>query len=84
MFRIAAVATLALALTVSTSAWTQQQFQTEQQAQAHCPKDVVVWLNLPTGVYHLKGARWYGATKSGAYVCKAEADKAGDRQSLRG
>jgi hypothetical protein len=44
----------------------------------------VVWLNLPSGIYHLKGQRWYGRTKSGAYVCKQEADKAGDRGSLNG
>jgi hypothetical protein len=59
-------------------------FQTEQQAQEHCPKDTVVWLNLPTGIYHLKGQRWYGRTKQGAFVCKREADKARDRGSLNG
>lgn len=60
------------------------QFPTEQEAQKHCPSDTVVWVNLPTGVYHFKGQRWYGATKSGAYVCKAEADKAGDRATKNG
>jgi len=59
-------------------------FQGEQEAQKHCPADVVVWVNLPTGVYHFKGQRWYGTTKSGAYVCKAEADKAGDRPTKNG
>lgn len=59
-------------------------FPTEQAAQSHCPADVVVWLNIPSGIYHLKGQRWYGRTKSGAYVCKQEADKAGDRGSLNG
>jgi hypothetical protein len=47
-------------------------FVTEQQAQQHCPDDTVVWLNTRTGVYHLKGTRWYGATKEGAYVCLKE------------
>jgi hypothetical protein len=56
-----------------------QTFSTEQLAKQHCPTDTVVWLNLPTGVYHFKGERWYGNTKSGAYVCQKEADKAGDR-----
>jgi hypothetical protein len=60
------------------------QFPTEQQAQQHCPTDTVVWLNLPTGVYHLKGQRWYGRTKRGAYVCRIEADSAGDRPSQNG
>lgn len=59
-------------------------FDTEQQAQQHCPSDVVVWLNIPSGVYHFKGQRWYGATKSGAYVCKKEADQAGDGATRNG
>lgn len=59
-------------------------FPTEQEAQKHCPADVVVWVNLPTGVYHFRGQRWYGNTKSGAFVCKAEADKAGDRPTKNG
>ena len=59
-------------------------FATESQAQAHCPSDEVVWLNLPSGIYHIRGSRWYGATKSGAYVCRAEADKAGYRASKNG
>jgi hypothetical protein len=45
-------------------------YPTEAQAQQHCPADTVVWLNLPTGIYHAKGQRWYGRTKSGAYVCR--------------
>src|ERR1700677_3629027 len=49
-----------------------QQFQTEQQAQEHCPQDTVVWLNTNSGVYHFRGQRWYGNTKSGAYVCEQE------------
>lgn len=59
-------------------------FPIEQQAQQHCPNDIVVWLNTPTGIYHYKGERWYGATKHGAFVCKQEADQAGDRGSLNG
>jgi len=59
-------------------------FSTEQQAQQHCPNDTVVWVNLPTGVYHFKGERWYGATKRGAFVCQKEADQAGDRATRNG
>lgn len=59
-------------------------FPTQQDAQKHCPSDVVVWLNLPTGVYHFQGQRWYGNTKSGAYVCRKEADNAGDRPTRNG
>ena len=59
-------------------------FDTETAAQAHCPRDVVVWLNIPTGIYHEKGMRWYGRTKHGAYVCRKEADAAGDRDTRNG
>ncbi len=59
-------------------------FATEDAAQAHCPRDVVVWLNVPSGIYHYKGERWYGRTKHGAYVCQKEAIAAGDRASENG
>jgi len=59
-------------------------FDTASAAQAHCPKDVVVWLNIPSGIYHYEGERWYGRTKHGAYACEKEAIKAGDRASLNG
>jgi hypothetical protein len=59
-------------------------FDTESAAQAHCPKDVVVWLNIPSGIYHYKGERWYGRTKHGAYACEKEAIKVGDRASENG
>lgn len=68
----------------SQSSHTLIQFATEREAQVHCPSDTVVWLNLPTGIYHLQGQINYGKTKSGAYVCKTEADQAGDSQSHNG
>ena len=60
-----------------------QFFSTESAAQAHCQKDQVVW---PTnsGIYHEMGMIWYGHTKAGAYVCRAEADAAGDRDTRNG
>jgi hypothetical protein len=59
-------------------------FDTEAAAQAHCPHDVVVWLNTNSGIYHEKGMRWYGRTKHGAYVCRREANAAGDRDTRNG
>jgi hypothetical protein len=41
-------------------------------------------VNTKTGVYHLKGERWYGVTKDGAYVCRKEADAEGDRITRNG
>lgn len=60
------------------------QFRTEQNAQAHCPTDTVVWLNLPTMIWHYQGQRWYGRTKHGAYVCQKEAAAAGARATHNG
>jgi hypothetical protein len=54
-----------------------QLFSTEQLAKQHCPTDIVVWLNLPTGIYHFKGQRLYGNTIYGAYVCQKEAGQTG-------
>src|SRR5438067_556928 len=31
------------------------QFQTEVQAKSHCPSDIVVWVNLPSKIYHFPG-----------------------------
>lgn len=59
-------------------------FATEAAAQAHCPSDVVVWLNTKTGIWHEKGMRWYGRTKQGAYVCRKEAAAAGYRDTENG
>jgi hypothetical protein len=59
-------------------------FNTEDAAQSHCPRDTVVWLNIPSGIYHYKGERWYGRTKHGAYACEKEAVAVGDRASLNG
>jgi hypothetical protein len=61
-----------------------QLFASETAAQKHCPRDEVVWLNTNSGIYHEKGMRWYGNTKAGAYVCKREADAAGDRDTRNG
>lgn len=53
-------------------------YPSESAAKQACPNDIVVWLNTKTGFYHYKGQPWYGTTTVGAYVCKAEADGAGD------
>lgn len=70
--------------TTDTAAGSLTLFKTELQAPRHCPQDTVVWLNLPSGIYHFKGQRWYGNTNTGAYVCEQEADQAGDRATRNG
>jgi hypothetical protein len=57
------------------------QFQTEAQAKSQCPADLVVWVNLPSKIYHFAGHKSYGTTKSGAYMCEKEATAQGFRAS---
>ena len=59
-------------------------FTTETNAQTHCPDDVVVWLTVPSSIYRFRGQHWYGGTDDGAYVCKRDADQAGDRPTETG
>lgn len=61
-----------------------QLFTSEASAQTHCPADEVVWLNIASGIYQQKGMRWYGRTRHGAFVCRKEADAAGDRNTRNG
>jgi hypothetical protein len=57
------------------------QFADEVSARARCPTDTVVWVNLPSKVYHFAGTKSYGTTKRGAYMCEKEAIAAEDRAS---
>ena len=59
-------------------------FSTEDAAQTHCPRDVVAWLNISSGIYHYKGERWYARTKNGAFVCQKEAAASGARGTRNG
>jgi hypothetical protein len=52
-------------------------FRTEEQAQAHCPKDTVVWVDPQSGIYYLRGHGSYGRSNAGRYACRGEADGAG-------
>jgi hypothetical protein len=49
------------------------QFADEGFAKAHCPPDTVVWVNLPSKVYHFAGTKNYGTTKrvNGVEFCTA-------------
>ncbi len=42
-------------------------------------KEVTVWVNTRSGVYHCSGSRWYGKTKQGKYMGECEAIKDGNR-----
>ena len=75
---------IGLSICGAASADPAQYFRDANAAQRHCPNDTVVWLNIPSHIYHFPGTRWYGATKSGAFVCEREADDEGDRAARNG
>jgi hypothetical protein len=57
------------------------QFADESSAKARCPSDTIVWVNLPSKVYHFAGTKSYGTTKRGAYMCEKEAISGENRAS---
>jgi hypothetical protein len=57
------------------------QFADEASAKARCPADTVVWVNLPSKIYHFAGTKNYGTTNRGAYMCEKEAIAAENRAS---
>jgi hypothetical protein len=75
---------LIVGIALSMPALALETFADEGKAQQHCPKDIVVWLNLPTMIWHYKGQRWYARTKHGAFACEKEAGAAGARGTHNG
>ena len=74
----------AAALLVPTStgfaqAFVQTKFASEETAQQHCPRDMVVWLTLPGNTFVVKGDPRFGTTQRGAYMCERDAIAAGNR-----
>jgi hypothetical protein len=59
-------------------------FQSEIQAQQHCPNDTVVWLDFHKRTYYIKGQRLYAQGRTGTFVCQEEARTGGYRRSLLG
>jgi len=57
------------------------QFADEVSAKGRCPTDTVVWVNLPSKVYHFAGGKSYGTTKRGAYMCEKDAIAGENRAS---
>jgi hypothetical protein len=73
-----------IGLALAFPAFGQKTFSDEVQAQQHCPADKVVWLNIPTMIWHYKGERWYARTKHGAFACEKEAAASGARGTKNG
>lgn len=59
-------------------------FRYESQAQRHCPRDTIVWLDFGRGRYYLKGQRRYASGNTGSFACRREARDSGHRRSLLG
>ena len=49
-----------------------------------CPGDAVVWVNLRSKGYHVQGDKFFGHTKRGKFMCKKDADAAGDHEIKAG
>jgi hypothetical protein len=68
-------------LTLAAEARGVREYDREDQAQKHCPKDTVVWSEFKGGgLFHLKGSPRYGKTPDGGYLCRQEAERAGWRE----
>src|SRR4051812_12233665 len=52
-------------------------FRTEQQAQEHCPRDTVVWLDPQSGLFELKGHGSYGISGTGRCVPRRSGTRGG-------
>ena len=59
-------------------------FRYEEQAQRHCPDDVVVWLDFRKGRYYSRRQKLYGRGFDGSYVCLKEAQDSFYRRALLG
>jgi hypothetical protein len=57
------------------------QFADDASAKATCPTDTVVWVNLPSKIYHFVGTKSYGTTRRGAYMCEKQAIAGENRAS---
>ena len=52
---------------------------TEADAKRACANATVVWVNRASKIYHAGGTRSYGKTRSGFYMCEANAERMGFR-----
>ncbi|MDX1934787.1 MAG: thermonuclease family protein [Capsulimonadales bacterium] len=47
-------------------------------------KDVTVWVNTNSGIYHYPGQRWFGNTKHGMFMKEKDAQAQGYRATMNG
>lgn len=74
------IAVLAISM-VAAQARELREYQTEAQAQRHCPKDSIVWSDIRgSGFFIPKGEPRYGKSPDGGYICRKEAEAKGWRE----
>lgn len=61
----------------STTHMTAGQFSSESAAKESCGTNPVVWVNKSSKVIHPSGDKYFGKTKSGAFMCQNTAEQAG-------
>jgi hypothetical protein len=49
-----------------------------------CPGDRLVWCNTPSHIYHFKGERYFGCTRTGEFLCEQDAIRKGCRPTRNG
>jgi hypothetical protein len=59
-------------------------FRYQDQAQRHCPSDMVVWLDFKKRKYYFSTQKLYGSGFHGSFVCLQEARRSLYRRSLLG
>ena len=59
-------------------------FRYEEEAQRHCPADIVVWLDFKKHIYYVRGQKLYDSGLHGSFVCMQEARRGRYRRSLLG
>lgn len=73
----AATSTAASSSTGTATHMAAGQFSTGSAAKDSCGSSPVVWVNKSSKVIHPSGDKYYGKTKSGAYMCQSTAEQAG-------